>query len=120
MLSEARELLISKDYAAARDTIMSLRQQHPTALQTRRAAILTLDSIELMEVRDSLAIYEQQMMLERERFSAMEPRIDGRTNDEYYSQQRLLMHMEQHYDELCAKVKFFIRKIDIDSKQESN
>ena len=48
----------------------------------------------------------------------MQPRLNGVTNDAYYAQQRLLRDMEFHYDELCAKVKFYLRKIDIDSQQQ--
>lgn len=114
MLDEARGLLADGSYAAARDTILSLRRQHPTALQTRRAAILTLDSVELMETRDSLLHYEASLEAAREGFKKMLPRVNGRTNEAYYQQQRRVFEMEQHYDELCAKVKFYIRKIDID------
>ena len=118
MLDEARQLLEQKHYAAARDTILSLRQQHPTALNVRRAAILTLDSIELLQTRDSVARYEKALNEERARFAAMKPRVAGRTNEACYEQQRLLFQMEQHFDELCAKAKFYVRKIDIDKSEE--
>lgn len=114
MLDEARDLLADGHYAAARDTILSLRRQHPTALQTRRAAIVTLDSVELMEARDSLLRYEASLEAVREGFKKMLPRVNGRTNEAYYQQQRRVFEMEQHFDELCAKVKFYVRKIDID------
>lgn len=118
LLDEARQLLGQKRYTAARDTIFSLRQQHPTALNVRRAAILTLDSIELLQTRDSVASYEQVLNRERERFASMQPRVAGRTNEAYYEQQRLLFEMQQHFDELCAKAKFYVRKIDIDKSEE--
>ena len=118
MLGTARVLLAAKEYNAARDTIFSIRSQHPTALQARRAAILTLDSVELMETRDSLAAYEEQLQAEREAFKQMLPRENGATNEAYYEQQRLVYQMEQHYDELCAKVKFYLRKIDIDQTEQ--
>ncbi len=116
MLSEARTLLEQKDYSAARDTILSLRQRYPQALEVRRAAILTLDSVELLEARDSVAAYEPQLNAARDAFHQMPPRLNGKTNDAYYEQQRLVMAMDQRYDELCAKVKFFLRKIDIDKQ----
>lgn len=119
MLTEARSLLADGHYTAARDTILSLRRQHPTALQARRAAILTLDSVELMETRDSLLALEAQLNAARESFKQMLPRVDGRTNEAYYQQQRRVFDLEQHFDELCAKVKFYVRKIDID-QQENN
>lgn len=119
MLGQARELLAQKQYDAARDTIYSLRRLYPSALNARRAAILTLDSIELMATRDSLIAYEQQLDEARELFKGMAPRENGQTNQAYYDQQRKVMAMEQHFDELCAKVKFFLRKIDIDSQKTS-
>jgi hypothetical protein len=118
MLNEARDLLADGHFSAARDTILSLRRQHPTALQTRRAAIVTLDSVELMETRDSLLRYEASLEAAREGFKKMLPRVNGRTNEAYYQQQRRVFEMEQHFDELCAKVKFYVRKIDIDKLEK--
>jgi hypothetical protein len=114
MLEEARALLADGHFSAARDTILSMRRQHPTALQTRRAAIVTLDSVELLETRDSLLLYETRLNAAREGFKQMQPRVNGKTNEAYYHQQRRVFEMEQHFDELCAKVKFYVRKIDID------
>ncbi|MBQ9285280.1 MAG: hypothetical protein IJ209_03215 [Bacteroidaceae bacterium] len=117
-LDEARQLMEQKNYAAARDSILSLRRQHPTALTVRRAAILTLDSVELMETRDSIARYAQRLKAEQLAFEQMMPRMGGQTNEAYYSQQRLLFNMRQHFDELCAKAKFYVRKLDIDAAGE--
>jgi predicted oxidoreductase (fatty acid repression mutant protein) len=114
MLGEARELLAGGEFNAARDTIRSMRKQYPTAFQTRRAAILTLDSVELMQTRDSLTRYELSLQEAREGFRKMQPRTNGQTNDLYYQQQRMVFEMEQHFDELCAKAKFYVRKIDLD------
>ncbi len=66
MLQEARTLLRQGNTAAARDTILSLRRRFPRAVQARRQAILTLDSIELQDARnqaDSLKIefYERKI-----------------------------------------------------------
>lgn len=116
-LDEARQLMEQKNYAAARDSIMSLRRQHPTALTVRRAAILTLDSVELMETRDSIARYEQRLHAEQKAFELMKPRLNGQTNEAYYAQQRLLFEMRTHFDELCAKAKFYVRKLDIDANE---
>lgn len=119
MLDEARQLLADKHYAAARDTILSLRRQHPTAIDVRRAAILTLDSVELMETRDSLQRFEDSLNAVRDRFKAMQPRMNGKTNEAYYAEQRRIFEMQNHFDELCAKAKFYIRKIDIDAQDSS-
>lgn len=57
MLSAARNAYIEHDYAAARDTILSLRKHYPLALEARRQAILLMDSIELMDAQgDSLKV----------------------------------------------------------------
>ena len=101
MLAQAREQLASKDYDGARTTILALRKEHPTALKTRRAAILTLDSVELLATRDSVARYEQMLDAAREDFKQMLPRENGQTNQAYYAQQRVVMEMERHFDELC-------------------
>lgn len=52
-LMMARQHLAEKQYNAARDSILSLRQNNPTALKARAAAILLLDSIEMMAAKDS-------------------------------------------------------------------
>ncbi len=71
MLNEARTLLSQGNTDAARDTIMSLRQRYPLAIQVRRQAILTLDSIELQAARnegDSLKIefYTRKIEFDKE------------------------------------------------------
>lgn len=55
MVSRARVLMRHQQYDAARDTIFSLRQNHPTAIEARKEAILLLDSVELLAAIDSLA-----------------------------------------------------------------
>lgn len=54
MLQEARAALRHRQYSEARDSIFSLRQKHPTAIDARRQGILLLDSIELQAASDSL------------------------------------------------------------------
>ncbi len=57
MLNQARQHLREGNSQAARDTILSLRKRYPRAAEARRAAILTLDSVELydaMQAQDSL------------------------------------------------------------------
>lgn len=54
MLEQARTALRHKQYSEARDSILSLRQKHPTAINARRQGILLLDSIELQAAADSL------------------------------------------------------------------
>ncbi len=71
MLSQARELLKKGNTSAARDTIMSLRQRFPRAVDARRQAILTLDSIELLDAQreqDTLKIefFERKIQTDQE------------------------------------------------------
>ena len=54
MLSEARYLFHHGHYADAKDSIMALRQNYPTAIEVRKQAILLLDSIEMAAAADSL------------------------------------------------------------------
>ena len=54
MLSEARLALKYNHYSEARDSILSLRQKYPTAIEVRKQAILLLDSIEMAAAADSL------------------------------------------------------------------
>ena len=58
MLSEARVALESGRYSEAKDSILSLRQQYPTAIEARKQAILLLDSIEMAAAADSLQYAE--------------------------------------------------------------
>lgn len=54
MLSDARFALKYGHYSEARDSILSLRQKYPTAIEARKQAILLLDSIEMTAAADSL------------------------------------------------------------------
>ncbi len=47
MLNEARQLLRDGKVDAARDTVLMMRKRHPLAVEARRQAIVTMDSIEL-------------------------------------------------------------------------
>ena len=115
-LSQARALMVNGDYDAARDTILALRREYPTALSVRRAAILTLDSVELFEARQSLQIADDSLQAAEATLGTMSPRVDGHTNDEYYAQQRLVRQLRWRVDELAAKVKFYLRKLDMDQR----
>ncbi len=54
VLADARKECKAKHYDAARDSIMSLRKNHPLAMGARKQGILLLDSIELFAATDSL------------------------------------------------------------------
>ena len=54
MLQQARSALRHRLYSEARDSILSLRKKHPTAINARKQGSLLLDSIELQAAADSL------------------------------------------------------------------
>ena len=54
MLQQARSALRHRLYSEARDSILSRRKKHPTAINARKQGILLLDSIELQAAADSL------------------------------------------------------------------
>ena len=56
MLRDARYALHHHLYNEARDTIISLRRNCPTAIEARKQAILLLDSIEMNAAADSLRL----------------------------------------------------------------
>lgn len=80
MVGMARRLMNEKNYTAARDTIISLRQNHPTAIEARKRAILLLDSVELFATRDSLRItqdsIDRQRLLMKEEFYVRKIQFD--------------------------------------------
>ncbi len=54
LLLKARQHLAEDRHDAARDSILSLRKQYPTAVQTRARALLLLDSVEMAAAKDSM------------------------------------------------------------------
>ena len=54
LLQQARSALRPRLYSEARDSTLSLRKKHPTAINARKQGILLLDSIELQAAADSL------------------------------------------------------------------
>lgn len=117
LLNAARTEMIKKNYQAARDSIIRLRQSFPTAFQSRMAALLLMDSIELSAAKDSLTILDALVQEERNKLETICNRQDALKQDEYYDQKNKVFYMEQHLDEVAAKVKFYIRKIDIDKNK---
>lgn len=54
MLAQSRAALAQKQYAAAKDTILSMRVRYPEAIEARKQGILLLDSIEMEAAADSM------------------------------------------------------------------
>lgn len=116
MLSSARMLMAQKNYLAAKDSILAMREKFPKAFNARTEGIIVMDSIELLQTQDSLAIIDSLLRTEKAYLNTMEKRTERGTNLEFYKQRTKVFYIEQHCDELCAKVKFYLRKIEIDEK----
>lgn len=54
ILRKSRTHLQEGRYDAARDSVLSMRKQYPTALESRAQGILLLDSIEMFAAQDSM------------------------------------------------------------------
>lgn len=53
LLATARQELANANYNEARDCILRIREEYPTAKESRSAGLLLLDSIEMIAARDS-------------------------------------------------------------------
>lgn len=105
-LSQAREAFMRHQYDEARDSILSLRKNHPLAMDARRQAILLLDSVELFAARDSfdaLNQLAQQQYMECLDNPDAPLRLDSAT------------YVDEH-ERLDMKVQFFERKLVEDRK----
>lgn len=116
MLHQARVLLQQKDYAAARDTVEAMRRTCPKAFKARTAGIVVMDSIELCEAQDTLALLDARLQAEQQQLATLQNLASKGRNPDYYNQKNKVFYLRQHVDEICAKVKFYLRKIEIDSK----
>ncbi len=108
VLAAARNELKAKHYDAARDSVMSLREHHPLAMEARKQGILLLDSIELLAARDSFdalnRLAQQQYMLSLDNPDAP-LQLDSAT------------YVDEH-ERLDMKVQFFERKLEEDWKSQ--
>ena len=117
MLDEARTLMAGKDYQAARDSILAMRQNFPTAFNARAAGIIVMDSIELLESQDSLAVMDTILQDEKAILAQLELEKRRGHNAEFYKQRTKVFHLQQQFDEMEAKVKFYLRKIEVDIQE---
>ena len=116
MLESARALMFDKKYQAAQDTILAMRKQYPTALEVRRQGILVMDSIELLQAQDSLAVLDGIFQIENRKLDSISRLNNRGRNSPYYDQKNKVFYLRQNMDEMGAKVKFFLRKIEEDKK----
>lgn len=108
-LAAARKACMDRQFDAARDSIMSLRQNHPLAMEARRQGILLLDSIELFAANDSLVALNN---LAQEQYMKCldDPEaplfLDSAT------------YVDEH-ERLTVKIEFFERKLQEDMKKKT-
>lgn len=117
MLNEARTLMAGKHYQPARDSILAMRQKYPTAFNARSAGIIVMDSIELLESQDSLAIMGNTLETEKALLVQLELEKRQGHNAEFYKQRTKVFQLQQQFDEMEAKVKFYLRKIEVDTQE---
>jgi hypothetical protein len=115
LLNEARTAMVAKQYDKARDNIQQLRHRCPLALDERQAAIFTLDSVELLEARDSLVIMDSIVKIAQKNFAELQHNHVGR-NVAYFQTQRQLNELKSHQDDINMKIRFFLRKLEEDRK----
>lgn len=95
-LTAARSFLGNKDFNAARENIELLRKDYPLALNAREEAILLSDSIELLESQQQLKNVDSLITI-------------GQGDS---------IQLQHQYDELCQKVKFYLRKLQYDKNNQ--
>lgn len=117
MVETARNLMKGGDYAAAKDSILVMRQLFPTAFEARATGIIVMDSIELLAAQDTLAIVDSTLQSEQEILKKLEAQKRQGHNAEYYRQRTDVFHLKQRFDEIEAKIKFYLRKIEIDIRE---
>lgn len=118
LLDDARAALAHERYDEARSAIMQLRRDYPAAIDVRREAILTLDSVELLEARRAIALYEPRLNEARTLLAELEDNPRGHADSAFIAQRIEVFKMEEHFEELTAKARFFERKIEVDSTSE--
>ena len=64
--------------------------------------------------QDTLAIMDSTLRAEQEILKKLESEKRRGHNAEYYRQRTDVFHLKQRFDELGAKVKFYLRKIEVD------
>ena len=99
MLNAARTLMTEGNYVAAKDSILAMRETFPTAFKARATGIIVMDST---------------LRAEQEILKKLESEKRRGHNAEYYRQRTDVFHLKQRFDELGAKVKFYLRKIEVD------
>lgn len=119
MVGTARELMLEGSYAEAKDSILAMRHRYPTALAVRREGLVVLDSVELLAAEDSLSIISGILTEEQAVLDSLDNVRSRGHNAEFYSQRTKVFHLRQQCDEADAKVKFYLRKIEVDKEENA-
>lgn len=106
-LADARSAFKAGKYDDARDSIMSLRKNHPLAMEARRQAILLLDSVELFAARDSFDALNQMAQLQY---------VQCLDNNDAPKMLDSATYVNEH-ERLDMKIQFFERKLQEDKKK---
>lgn len=114
ILNTARILMKDGNYVAAKDSILTMRQRFPKAFNARTAGIIVMDSIELLEAQDSLAFMDSTLQAEQAILEEVQAQRRRGHNTESHMQRIKVAHLKDRFDELGAKVKFYLRKIEVD------
>lgn len=75
-----------------------------------------MDSIELLQAQDSLAVLDAIFQKENRKLDSISRQNNRGKNSPFYDQKNKVFYLRQNLDEMSAKVKFFLRKIEEDQK----
>lgn len=117
LIQSARSLMYAAKYHEAKDSILLIRKEHPKAFKSRAIGIIVLDSIELLEAQDSLHVLQERIAAEESLLLFLQSENPTRRTQQFYDQRKKVFYLKQKIDETFAKVKFFLRKIEIDKEK---
>ena len=100
-IEKAREALSRRDLKAAREQILSLRENYRLALDAREDGILIMDSIELFEAQKALQTADSLLQTCTDSASAR------------------FQELKANFDEQCQRIKFYHRKIQHDKANQT-
>lgn len=96
MYGRAEKALEVRQYSRARAGLDSVNKLYPTAVDVREECIILKSKIALKEAQDSLQLADSLLQLSKKsKASATEIAL-----------------RQQHFDNLCLKVRFYYKKID--------
>jgi hypothetical protein len=115
-LNRARHAMKEGNYLSAKERILNLRTLHPKALQARREAILTLDSVEMFLAVDSMQRAGERMYAEQRRLKELESNYTEHYM-EYRKQEKIFNEAHELFTDFDTKVRFFRKKLEVDKEK---